>query len=58
MIEVELVEAPNATIFMVIFLCSRFMLCRIKVKQAGNNHKNLKERFEYFEGVDFNLKAG
>ncbi|EGQ8512630.1 hypothetical protein GQ852_20025 [Vibrio parahaemolyticus] len=54
MIEVERVEAPNATIFMVIFLCSRFILCRIKVKQAGNNHKNLMERFEYFEGVDFN----
>ncbi|EGQ8308096.1 hypothetical protein GKA53_08455 [Vibrio parahaemolyticus] len=53
LIEVELVEAPNAIIFIVIFLCSRFMLCRIKVKQTGNNYKNLMEKFEYFEGVDF-----
>ncbi|AVH28296.1 hypothetical protein AL468_14615 [Vibrio diabolicus] len=52
MIEVELVDAPNATIFMVVILCSRFMLTRIKVGQFRYNHKNFMERFEFFEVVN------
>ncbi|QLK46348.1 hypothetical protein DR996_14725 [Vibrio owensii] len=54
MIEVELVEAPNAIIFMVVILCSRFVLTRVKGERVCYNHKNFKERFENFEGVYFN----